>query len=682
MNKLKVTDQLKTYLEWPLWLSVLWAGMVAALFVLGGIKIGLTGLLFLVIYVTISLIFYGARRPRITNELISFATQYGQVQKNLLKEFVLPYALLDAGGNFLWMNDEFSELCGKDTSYHKNAALLFSEIKASELPGSEERTECEVAIGDRTYRAAMQKVVFSEFMKKEELADDEEDDDNYLIALYMFDDTELNKLVVERDRDRLVCGLLSLDNYEEALESVEEVRRSLLLALIDRKISKYFTEVDGIVRKTEKDKYFFVIRKSALTELENTKFSLLDDVKTVNIGNEMSITISIGIGFGSDSFLQNAEAARVGIELALGRGGDQVVVKDGYNTRYFGGKTESMEKNTRVKARVKAHALKEILSSKNEIVIMGHKIADVDCLGAAVGIYRAARTIEKPAHIVIDNPPDALRPLIDVFLQSSEYSEQMFIGSKEALEMTNANTAVVVVDTNKPDYTECEELLHRTNAIIVLDHHRQSRDFIQNAVLSYIEPYASSASEMVAEVLQYFDDKLRIRNIEADSLYAGIMIDTNNFLTKTGVRTFEAAAYLRRNGADVTRIRKKFRDSMEDCRAKANAIAGAEIFRESFVIAEVRSEGLKSPTVVCAQTANELLTIVGIKASFAITDYNHMIYISARAIDEVNVQLIMERLGGGGHLNIAGAQLADSTVPAARELIKSTITQMKEEGDL
>ncbi|HUM83239.1 MAG TPA: DHH family phosphoesterase [Lachnospiraceae bacterium] len=680
MNNLKITGQLKSYLRWPMVLSVLWAVMTVAVFAAAGRRAGIIALIFLIIYAAISFFMYNARTPKLMNELVSFATQYGQVQKNLLKEFVLPYALLDGSGSILWMNNEFAALSGKDLSFHKNIAVIFPEIKKGDLPGTEQRTECEVLKNEKRYRAAMQKVVFTELMTGEEELNGASDD--YIIALYLFDETELGQLIDERDKNKLVCGLLSLDNYEEAMESIEEVRRSLLLALVDRKINKFFTEVDGIVRKTEKDKYFFVIRKKALEELENGHFSLLDDVKTVNIGNEMSITISIGIGFGSNSFLQNAESARVAIELALGRGGDQVVIKDGYNTRYFGGKTESMEKNTRVKARVKAHALKEILSSKEEVVIMGHKITDVDSLGAAVGIFRAAQTIGKPAHIVIDSPPDALRPLMDVFLQSSDYTDRMFINTREAKEMTNANTAVVVVDTNKPDYTECEELLHRSNTVVVLDHHRQGRDIIQNAVLSYIEPYASSACEMVAEVLQYFDDKLKIRSTEADSLYAGIMIDTNNFLTRTGVRTFEAAAYLRRSGADVTRIRKMFRDSMEDCRAKASAIANAEIYHTAFAISEVKSAGLKSPTVVCAQAANELLSVVGIKASFVLTDYNHTIYISARAIDEVNVQLIMERLGGGGHLNIAGAQLTNSTIPAAIELLKSTITQMKEEGDL
>ena len=632
------------------------------------------------VYLVITAILYRFQRVRLANELVSFAAQYGQVQHRLIQELVLPYALLDLRGGVLWMNDEFAGIAGKDLNFHKNIAAIFPEITNAKLPGRDPRTEVTVVKGENTYRAAMQKLVMKELIDMEN--GDQDPEKNSVIAIYLFDETELSELIEDRDNNRIVCGLLSLDNYEEALESVDELRKSLLLALIERKINKYFTDVDGICRKIEKDKYFFIIRKKALDELEAKKFSILEDVKTVNVGNEISMTISIGIAFGSHYFIQNAEAARGAIELALGRGGDQVVVKEGYNTRYFGGKTESVEKYTRVKARVKAHALKEIISSKNEVFIMGHKIPDVDALGAAVGIYRCARTIDKPAAIVLDNPPDSIRPMVEGFKGNPDYGEHMFISTREAKERINSSTVVVVVDTNKPNYTECEDLLRRTNAIVVLDHHRQGREVIQNAVLSYIEPYASSACEMVAEVVQYFDDSLKIRPLEADAMYAGIMVDTSNFLTRTGVRTFEAAAFLRRNGADVTRIRKMFRDNMEDIQAKSRAIAEAEIFADCFAISECKSEGLKSPTVVAAQTANELLSVVGVKASFVLTDYNQMIYISARAIDEINVQLIMERLGGGGHLNIAGAQLPDTTMEEAVTLLKKTILQMQEEGDI
>jgi len=679
-DKIVLKGKLKSYLQWPIVLSVLWAVMVAALFFIN-VKAGLIAAGFLAIYVIIVLLLYFGNRQQLLNELITFAAQYGQVQKNLLKDFVLPYALTDSDGNLLWMNDEFSAICGKNRSYHKNIATLFPEIRQETLPGEDIRTECEMKADNRDYRVAMQKVSLDGMLDDQSVVGFESG--SYLIAVYFFDETEVNRLVSEREQNKLVCGLINLDNYEEALESVDEVRRSLLLALIDRKISKYFTEMDGLARKLEKDKYFFVIKKASLDNMKAAKFPLLDEVKGVNIGNDMAVTASVGIGLNQGSYNADSEAAGAAIELALGRGGDQVVIKNGDATTYFGGKTESVEKGNRVKARVKAHALREIMSSKDVILVMGHKITDVDTLGSAVGIYVAGKAIGKPVHIVIDNPPSTIQPLMSGFLNNPDYEQKMFVTCREAIDMASDKAAVIVVDTSKPNYTECEELLTKTQTIVVLDHHRQSREIIRGAVLSYVEPYASSACEMVAEILQYFgDEEIRLRGVEADALYAGIMIDTNNFITRTGVRTFEAAAFLRRNGADVTRVRKMFRDSMEDYRARAQAIANAEIFEKMYAISECPAKGLQSPTVICAQAANELLNVVGIKASFVMTEFHDMVYISARAIDEVNVQIIMERLGGGGHMNIAGAQLGNMSMDGAKELLKTTIVQMAEEGDI
>ena len=387
----------------------------------------------------------------------------------------------------------------------------------NKLPLPEEVRDFEVAYQDHDFRLNMRRVEIDELLDGSQIIDADKEK-NYLIAAYLFDETELKKYMRKNQEEQLVTGLLYLDNYEEALESVEEVRSSLLIALIDRKINKYFASIDGVVKKLEKDKYFLVMRRKSLEQLKEKKFNILEEVKSVNIGNEMAVTISIGIGINADSYAHTSESARIAMELALGRGGDQVVIKDGNNITYFGGKSQMMEKTTRVKARVKAHALKEFMSSKDKIVVMGHKITDVDSFGAAIGIYRAARTLEKKAYIVINNPTSSIRPLMDGFLHSQDYDSRMFVTSHEAKEIVDDNTVVVVVDTNRPGYTECEELLYMTKTIVVLDHHRQSKDIIQNAVLSYIEPYASSACEMVAEILQYFADGIRIRNIEADSL--------------------------------------------------------------------------------------------------------------------------------------------------------------------
>ena len=367
--------------------------------------------------------------------------------------------------------------------------------------------------------------------------------------------------------------------------------------------------------------------------------------------------------------------------MALGRGGDQVVIKNGEKITYYGGKAQQMEKTTRVKARVKAQALKEFMSTKERVVVMGHKITDVDALGAAIGIYRAGKTLGKPVHIVVNDPSTSIRPLMAGYMNNPDYEPSMFIDRNQAIDLVDDNTVVVVVDTNKPSYTECEDLLYLTKTIVVLDHHRRGNEVIQNAVLSYVEPYASSTCEMVAEILQYFSDDLRLRNIEADCLYAGIMIDTNNFITRAGVRTFEAAAFLRRSGADMTRVRKMLRDNIDSYKARAEAVRTAEIYRGCFAIAQCPSKGLESPTVVGAQAANELLNIAGVKASFVLTTYNKEVYVSARAIDEVNVQVMMEKLGGGGHINIAGAQVKES-IEEVEHMIREIIDELYQEDEI
>lgn len=679
-GKVKFSGQLNTYLKWPILLSLVLLTMNIAVYFVN-LKAGALVSIFVVIYIAIVVLLYFHNRPTLLNEMISFATQFGQVQKSLMKDFIIPHALLDATGNVLWGNTAFIEAIGKENKYKKFIGAILPEVTLDKLPEADETVEILLQYLDKDYKVILTQMNIDELLEQAKIVE-AQPRVNRLYSLCLFDETTLNESIRKNEEEKLVSGLLYLDNYEEATESVEEVRRSLLAALIERKINKYFSRIDGVVKKLEKDKFFFVMRNKSLEILKSEKFGILEEIKSVNIGNEMAVTISMGIGLHADTYAQTYEYARVAIELALGRGGDQVVVKDREKISYFGGKSQMMEKTTRVKARVKAHALKEFITNNDNVVVMGHLITDIDTFGAAVGIYRAAKTLNKKAHIVINSPTMSIRPFMEEFMANAEYDSKMFVTSTEAKELTDDHTVLVVVDTNRPSYTECQDLLSMTKTIVVLDHHRQSNEVIKNAVLSYIEPYASSACEMVAEILQYFDDGIRIRNVEADSIYAGIMIDTNNFMTKTGVRTFEAAAFLRRSGADVTRVRKMFREKAEDYRARGEAIRNAELFRGAYAISECPSDNLDSPTVVGAQAANELLNIIGVKASFVLSDYNDTIYISARAIDEVNVQIIMERMGGGGHLNIAGTQLKGHTIAEAKDMLKQTLQEMIDGGDI
>ena len=679
-KRIKLKGRIKTYLQFSIYLGglllVVNAGIVAIDY-RAGLLLGFFTLFYFA--VTLSLYFYN--KPVIMNELVSFATQYGQIQKRLLRELELPHALLDDTGNFIFTNMAFENIIHQPKGYNKTITALFPSITRDKLPDNEgvEEAQYELTYDSKEYIAKFKRISLKEMAENSAMIE-AEGYEGYLIAVYLFDETALHIALQEVDDQSLSVGLFYLDNYEEALESVEEVRRSLLIALIDRKINKYIAALDGIVKKLEKDKYLVVMRKKSVAQLQSARFDILEDVKTVNIGNEMAVTLSIGVGLDGLTYAQNYEFARNAIDLALGRGGDQAVLKTPESIIYYGGKSQQVEKNTRVKARVKAHALKEIIAGKDKVLIMGHRMADVDSFGSAVGIYRIAQALDRKAHIVLNDVSNTLQPLVDLFKNNPEYDSDMIVGSSQAMEIAGNNAVLVVVDVNRPSITECPDLLRVCKSIVVLDHHRQGTDTIENATLSYVEPYASSACEMVSEILQYTADNIKIRTEEADCMYSGIMIDTNNFMSKTGVRTFEAAAFLRRSGADVTRVRKMFREDAAEYKAKADAVSQAEIYRQSFAISVCLSEDVQSPTIIGAQAANELLNIKGVKASFVLTDYQGKIYVSARSIDEVNVQIIMERMGGGGHMSIAATQLEGISMAEAIGSLKSTIDTMIEEG--
>ena len=678
-NKMQLKGQLRMYMRWPLIMTLLLIGMDAWVYMVDK-KAGLLMTVIIIIYVGIAFSLYFYNRSLILADLIQFSVQYKGIENRLLKELAIPYAIALEDGRILWKNDCFLNLTeGQRKERYLNR--MIPELHPGVFPKNDvDHVELEVTYRERSYQAELRKVSLEGFSEKEELLQIPEEQE-YFVAVSLRDVTELNAYIRENEDQRMIAGLIYIDNYDEVMESVEEVRQSLLVALIDRKINKYIGDVDGIVKKLEKDKYFIVLRKDAYKKLKEDKFSLLEEVKQVNIGNSRSATLSIGLGLNTATYALSYQYARVAIDLALARGGDQAVIKDCNGITYFGGKKEQTAKNTRVKARVKAEALREFIVTRDKVIVMGHKIADPDSFGACMGIYRAAVSLEKKAHIVINEVTGSVRPLYDEILESPAYEDDIFITSEQALDYVDDNAMVIVVDTNKPQMTECPELLKRSKMIAVLDHHRQSSNIIENAVLSYVEPYSSSTCEMIAEVLQYMVDDIKFPALEAECMYAGIMIDTRNFMNRTGVRTFEAAAFLRRCGADITRVRKMFRDDMASYQAKAEAVRNAEVYRKEYAIAVCPSD-IDSPTVLAAQAANELLDISGIKASFVLTEYENKIYMSARSIDEVNVQIITEKLGGGGHINSAGAQFDHTNMHEAVSALKETIDKMIEEGDI
>lgn len=678
---LKLKGMLRLYLKWPLFLSILFIIMDIQLFVINR-RIGVIGAVYCVIFILITLILNFFGKKGIRRDLVQFAENYGKMQMNMIKEMDIPYAVLSEEGQLLWGNDKFLQVIVNKKAARRSITNIFPEITQNILPKLPEPKEAHVQAGERYYRCVMNLIVDSgsSVGGEEELAFDQMLDTKRIIAMCLYEETEVINLEKVREAENLVVGLLYIDNYDELIDSIDEVRQALTMALIDRKVNKYMQSIDAISKKLEKDKFFFAFKQKYLDGLMSSRFSILEEIRNINLGNDQSATISIGIGVGKGTYMERYEWARGAMDLALGRGGDQAVVKNGEKEQFFGGKRVQIERNTRVKARVKAHVLKELIEGKERVVVMGHSIGDVDSFGACVGIYRIAKTLNRKAHIVVDEVNSSVKPIMERFY-SKDYESDLLIDGEEAKELVDESTLLVIVDVNKGSYTECPDLIDMAQSVVVIDHHRQAGDAITKALLFYIEPYASSACEMVAEISQYIGNGLRLRPAEAEAMYAGIMIDTNYFTDKAGVRTFEAMAYLRRSGADVVRVRKLFREDINEYKIKAAAIQDTELYLGEYAIAESLAKGVESPTVLGAKIANSLLDINGVKASFVLTKYNGKIYISARSIDELNVQVMMERLGGGGHINMAGAQLKDMSMEEAKAIIRETIDNMITEGE-
>lgn len=675
----KPSGRINSIFLWPVGLGILLVLLDILLCFVSSVAASIVAV-FIVIYAFVCAMMICYFRPRIIKEIVEFSSNYSQVQRQLLYELSIPYCLLDNKGNILWMNASMQASINRKNDLNKNISTIIPELSANVFRNFEDFKEIRVAFNDRDYRVEMKRISADIITQGVNIL--AKDYNSSLVAMYMFDETDINQYIQKIRDERFVVGLVYIDNYEDALESVDDVRRSLFVGLVDKRVNKYFSAGAAIIRKLEKDKYLVVFRYKFLEKLLADKFSLVEDIKSVKVGNEKTLTLSIAIGTGAADYARNYDIAKAAMDLALGRGGDQAVIKDGEKIYYYGGKSQQMEKNTRVKVRVKAHALRQILEANDNVLIMGHNLPDIDSFGSALGIYIIAKKFGKEAHIVFGEISSSVRPFMNRFIDKEEYPDDMFIKKEEAENYLTASTVVIVVDVNRPQRTECPQLLDKCKTIIVFDHHRRSSDTITGAVLSYVDPYASSACEMVTEMIQYVDDGIKLKAFEADALYAGISIDTDGFNSKSGPRTFEAAAFLRRHGADVTRVRKMLRNDMNEYKAIASAVSKSEVYKSAFAITVFDGEGLESPTIGGAKAANQLLDISGIKASFVITQYEDKLYISARSIDEVNVQLVMEKLGGGGHMSIAGAQLTNCTIQQAVNTIKLTLDNMLAEGEI
>ena len=678
-NRNAMPGTIDLYLRVPLWLSLLWLPILFVAFMVEW-KLSLLLILLAIVYIALALYFYRSRKNRLVSALLDFSLRANENRARLFEEMPTAYCIVGEDGEILWSNRAFHTILQKDSKIERNIFNIFPNMQKEMLKEKGAMLELHSSFMERKYCIDLIRLDDLEDEGTEEIRSLSEEEE--LVAVYLRDETEEVELKQKLDEERVVLGLAYIDNYEDVMEQIEEVRRSLLSALVDRKITRYITASDGVVKKIEKDKYFFLLKQSVLEKMMEDRFSILEEVKEIDMGNELAITLSLGIGYGAGDFSQNYEYARTSMDMALGRGGDQAIVKNPEKLSFFGGKSQSTERVTRVKARVKAQAFQELIESKDKVLIMGHKNADMDCLGSSVGVYRMVTALDKRAYIVQNNVTSTILPLKERFLNNADYPEDMFIDGETAKSLVDNNTMLVVVDCDRPSIIDEPALLSMVKTKVVFDHHRQSSETIQGAVLSYCEPYASSASELIAEMMQYIREGIKARPMEADCMYGGVVIDTREFTNQTGVRTFEVAAYLRRCGADITRVRKVFREDFDDYQAKADAISRADIYRNAYAISSVEKNGSESPTVLCAKAANELLNIRGIKASIVLTKVENTVFLSARSIDELNVQVLMEKLGGGGHRTVAGAQIEGKEIKDCINLVKNAIDEMIVEGEV
>lgn len=574
--------------------------------------------------------------------------------KSVYDYFPLPFIILNSGNKIERYNSEFEKLFVDMNLLNKSIFDILPDIDI-------QRNIFDTIINEEYYKIYIQTVKVQSSEKTE-----------FKYILYFWNNTEnaiLNTLI---KREKTVVALIFIDNYDEVLETVEEAKRPILVAIIDKKLNTLAHESEAIVKGFEKDKYLMVMSYEKLEELRDRHFEILTKIREINVGNKIPITLSIGIGLSGDNLAQSMEYARIAVNLALGRGGDQVIIKNVDKYSFFGGNTKEVEKSTQVRARVKAYALKELIRETEHIVIMGHRNPDVDCLGAAIGVFKACQTMGKCANIIVNEITTNISELYKRLISIDRYKKNVFIDSQHAESIVDSKTLLIIVDVHKKNLVEYPQILQKTNKIVVLDHHRMSAEYISNCVLSYIEPYASSTSELVTEILQYLNEKIEFEAVEADALLGGITVDTKNFAVKTGARTFEAAAYLKRVGADSVRVHSLFQNNIKSYRDRVDTVKNAEIFRKNMAISVCPIDA-ENPSLTAAQAADELLTISGIKASFVISQKNKRVSISARSMGDINVQVIMEKLGGGGHQTVSGAQLNNTDIDAVKSKIKDAI---------
>ena len=586
--------------------------------------------------------------------------------KKSIKYLPIPMCVIEFNGKIIMHNEKFSEVTGRERLLDENINDLVGDIDLTKALNDENEMYSEIEYKERRY-----KIVYRVIKNKTS------SDVDYMMVLYWLDITDYLMLKERYINEKTVIGLIEVDGYEEVLKSAEEENRPLITADIERILSTFETESKAAMKRVSKDKFFLVMNREELKKIEFDKFEILDKIRNIDHGNTFPVTISMGIGIDGETINDNFKMAIGALDLALGRGGDQVVVKTKDNFSFYGGKSKAVEKKTKVKSRLIGHALREIINQSEDILIMGHRYPDMDAMGAAVGIYDLCKACGKESNIVLENVNDS----IEIFAQKikrDKYYKGIFINHETAIERCKEDTLVIVLDTHRPNFTECPKLLDISDKVVVIDHHRRGVEFISDTVLLFHEIYVSSTCEMVTELIQYMDENIKINKMTAEGLLAGINLDTKNFAFKTGVRTFEAASYLRKIGADTIEVKKLFNADISDFTTKAEIIQNTKIINNRICIGYTSSE-IDNVNVIIAKAADELLNIRQVEASFVLGQKDGKVFISARSLGDINVHVMMEKLGGGGHIDIAGAQLKNVSLKKAYNMVHEIIEEFLEE---
>ncbi len=597
-----------------------------------------------------------ARKFREYIEGLSFDVESASHNSVLKSPF--PMAILRENGEIMWYNDSLATLLPQGDYIGKIFNQVFSEFAIS--PESESITE--IILQERDF------TIYSV------LADESKSSEERVYVYYFIETTELCQLKQKYEEDMIVKGYIYVDNLDEITKHISDSERAVIASQTEKLISDFVGMHQGVLNKFDRDRYSFIMERKFFEEILKNKIPILKEVKNIETFDSLPVTLSIGIGVG-ESLGETENFSRVALDMALGRGGDQAVIKKGNDFTYFGGQNRETEKRTKVRSRIIALSFKEMVAEADKVIIMGHKSADMDSLGSCLGLARIASAYDKPAYIIIDESNVNTEAVFQKTHLDKDF-ENTFVTPAQAEMLIDSNTLVAVVDTHKASLTAAPEILTKDVKIFLVDHHRKGADFIYDAQLTFHEPYASSTCELVVEMLQYLDDKVKLKRLEAESLYAGILIDTQNFSMKTGVRTFEAASYLRKTGMEPGVAKNLIKADFDNYIKVSEIVRSAEIYKDSIAI--VRYYGEEENSIFIAQAADDLIDIKGIEAAFVIFRRGEDTIISARSNGKINVQVIMEKMGGGGHQLVAGCQSKELTVDRAIMQIKEILDEMEE----